>query len=86
MAIGAIRAAAAADVRVPDEISIVGFDDSRLAALLSPPLTTVRQDRTGLGVAAAQALAAAIERPDDAPAPNVLPVELVVRGSSARRS
>jgi len=85
MAIGAIRAAAAAEVRVPDGISIVGFDDSRVAALLSPPLTTVRQDRTGLGIAAAQALAVAIEQPDEAPAPNVLPVELVVRGSSARR-
>jgi DNA-binding LacI/PurR family transcriptional regulator len=72
-------------VHVPDDVSIVGFDDSRLAALTHPPLTTVRQDRVGLGEAAARALAAAIEQPDETPVPTVLPVELVVRGSSSRR-
>ena len=84
MALGAIGAARAAGVRVPDDISVVGFDDSRLAALLQPPLTTVCQDRIGLGMAAAQTLAAMIERPNEAPAPCILPVELVVRESSAR--
>jgi LacI family transcriptional regulator len=85
MAIGAVRAARAAGLRVPDDISVVGFDDSRVAALLQPPLTTVRQNRIGLGLAAARALAATIEQPDETPAPSVLPVELVVRGSSGRR-
>jgi len=84
MAIGAIGAARAAGVRVPKNISVVGFDDSRLAALVQPPLTTVSQDRIGLGLAAARALAGTIEHPDVAPAPSVLPVELVVRESSAR--
>ena len=84
MAIGAIGAARGAGVAVPKGISLVGFDDSRLAALVQPPLTTVSQDRIGLGLAAARALAATIEHPDEAPAPSVLPVELVVRESSAR--
>jgi LacI family transcriptional regulator len=83
MASGAIAAARAAGLRVPEDTSVVGFDDSRLAALLQPPLTTVSQDRVGLGVAAARTLAAMIEHPDKAAAPSVLPVELVVRGSSA---
>jgi len=84
MAIGAVGAVRDAGMSVPDDISLVGFDDSRLAALLQPPLTTVAQDRVGLGKAAARALAAAIEHPDETKAPTVLPVELVVRGSSAR--
>jgi LacI family transcriptional regulator len=84
MAVGAVHAARGAGVRVPEDVSIVGFDDSRLAALLQPPLTTVRQDRIGLGVAAARTLAAAVEDPDHVPVPSVLPVELVVRRSSAR--
>jgi LacI family transcriptional regulator len=85
MAIGAVRAVGAAGLRVPDDVSVVGFDDSRLATLHQPPLTTVRQDRIGLGFAAARALAATIERADETPAPSILPVELVVRASSARR-
>jgi LacI family transcriptional regulator len=83
MAIGALSAARAAGLSVPDDISVVGFDDSRLAALVQPPLTTVGQDRFGLGVAAARTLAMTIERPDEAPTPSVLPVGLVVRGSTA---
>jgi DNA-binding LacI/PurR family transcriptional regulator len=54
--------------------------------MLHPPLTTVRQDRIGLGEAAARALAAAIEQPEETPTPTVLPVELVVRASSSRRT
>jgi LacI family transcriptional regulator len=83
MAVGAITAAQAAGVRVPEDVSVVGFDDSRLAALVQPPLTTVRQNRVGLGIAAAEMLAAIIEHPDDTPSPSLLPVELVVRGSTA---
>ena len=84
MAVGALQAARTVGIRVPEDVSIVGFDDSRLAALLQPPLTTVRQDRIGLGVAAARTLAGAIEEPEEAPAPSVLPVDLVVRESSTQ--
>jgi LacI family transcriptional regulator len=83
MAVGATGAARAAGVRVPEDISIVGFDDSRIAALLDPPLTTVRQDRASLGIAAAHTVAGTIEHPDEPPAPSILPVERGVRGSSA---
>jgi len=82
MAVGAIRAAQAAGVRVPEELAVVGFDDSQLAELVDPPLTTIRQDTIGIGVAAARALAAQIENPDITPPVLTLPVQLVVRASS----
>jgi LacI family transcriptional regulator len=82
MALGAIRAAAEAGQRVPEELSIVGFDDIQLAAHLNPPLTTLRQDKLGLGAAAGDALVARIAGDPGRPALRTLPVELVVRGST----
>lgn len=49
MALGMMRAFAEAGVRVPDDISVVGFDDHEFAAQFVPPLTTVRQDFRALG-------------------------------------
>jgi LacI family repressor for deo operon, udp, cdd, tsx, nupC, and nupG len=66
---------------VPGDVSIAGFDDSPLASLSSPPLTTVRVDYAGFGEAAAAVLLAEIddaERPRFEPAPP----ELIVRGST----
>jgi LacI family transcriptional regulator len=83
MAAGALQAAREAGLRVPGDLSLVGFDDVHLAQLLDPPLTTVRQDRTGLGAAAAAALLELVEDPAAAPPARTLPVELVVRGSTA---
>jgi LacI family transcriptional regulator len=60
MAIGAVRAVAEAGLRVPEDVSIVGFDDIQLAPHINPPLTTMRQDKLGLGAAAGDALVARI--------------------------
>jgi LacI family transcriptional regulator len=82
MAVGAIRAARSGGLRVPEDVAVVGFDDAAVASFLHPSLTTIRQDRTGLGLAAARALVREIEEPDAAPPPALmLPVELVVRES-----
>jgi LacI family transcriptional regulator len=82
MAAGAVRAIERAQLDVPGDIAVVGFDDIQLAAMMQPALTTIRQDKLGLGAAAAEALLRMIER-DGAPPPGVtLPVELVVRESS----
>jgi LacI family transcriptional regulator, galactose operon repressor len=81
MAVGAIRAIQAAGLSVPGDVAIVGFDDIRLAELLSPPLTTIRQDMVGIGLAAGRALVEQIENPDSTPPVLTLPVELVVRAS-----
>jgi LacI family transcriptional regulator len=82
MAVGALGTASRAGVRVPDDVAIVGFDDILLAGLTEPPLTTLRQDKQGLGAAAGEALLALMEEDGDAPAAITLPVELVVRGST----
>jgi len=81
MAIGAVRAVQAAGLRVPQDVAVVGFDDIQIAPLIDPPLTTIRQDKLGLGLAAARALVEQIERPEITPPVLTLPVELVVRAS-----
>ena len=81
MAVGAIKAVVEAGLRVPEDIAVVGFDDIQLAELVSPALTTVRQDKRALGMAAARSLVQLIDEPGTAPHVSVLPVELVVRRS-----
>ena len=83
MAIGAVRAASEAGLNVPADLSIVGFDDIQLAPHVNPPLTTLRQDKLGLGAAAGDALVARIAGDPERPSLRTLPVELVVRGSTA---
>ena len=82
MALGAIRAVAEAGRSVPDDVSIVGFDDIQLAGHVHPPLTTLRQDKAGLGAEAGRALMALIDGQTDLPEAVTLPVELIVRGST----
>jgi LacI family transcriptional regulator len=83
MAIGAIRAAAEKGLSVPEDLSVVGFDDIQLAPHVNPPLTTMRQDKLGLGFAAGDALVARVAGDGDRPPLRTLDVELVVRGSTA---
>lgn len=82
-----IRAAHDLGLDVPGDVSVVGFDDTRMASLWTPGLTTVRQDLTAKGQAAASALIAAIERQRKGGRPltrrTMLPTELVVRASTA---
>jgi LacI family transcriptional regulator, galactose operon repressor len=83
MAAGAIQCLADRGLRAPDDVAIVGFDDIPLAGLLQPALTTIRQDKEGLGAAAGQAVVRMIADPEFAPPVVTLPVELVVRESTA---
>jgi LacI family transcriptional regulator len=84
MALGAIHAAAAAGVSVPGDVSVVGFDDMQLADQMNPSLTTLRQDKAGLGAAAGAELVRMVEgEPADAEPVVMLPVELIARGSTA---
>jgi LacI family transcriptional regulator, galactose operon repressor len=82
-ALGAIRAATEASLSVPGDLSVVGFDDIQIAPHVNPPLTTVRQDKAGLGAAAADALISLIEGGAGRTGLVTLPVELVARGSTA---
>lgn len=82
MALGAIRAARSRGLRVPDDISIVGYDDSPLIAFTDPPLTTVRQPVQSMGEAAVSALVQEISG-NRAPRTELLfHPELIVRGST----
>ncbi|MEH3034005.1 MAG: LacI family DNA-binding transcriptional regulator [Aeromicrobium erythreum] len=84
MAIGLLRALHESGRRVPDDVSVVGFDDSPEAAYLIPPLTTVRQDFVAVGRRAIAVLKAAI---DDVPEDleRLIAPELVVRASAIRK-
>ncbi|WP_280893247.1 MULTISPECIES: LacI family DNA-binding transcriptional regulator [unclassified Streptomyces] len=84
MAIGLIRALTEAGRRVPDDVSVVGFDDIPVAAYVTPPLTTVRQPFDAVAKEAFRLLVHAIEKPDvDLPLAHDPPVELVLRASTA---
>jgi DNA-binding LacI/PurR family transcriptional regulator len=83
---GVIRAVQDAELQVPADVSVVGFDDNPISRRTTPALTTVRQDVDGKGRAAVTALNSAIERAKTRPASRgrhlVLPTELVVRDST----
>ncbi|URX64716.1 LacI family transcriptional regulator [Luteibacter anthropi] len=83
MAIGALRALSAKGVRVPEDVSVVGFDDIRFARYTSPSLTTIAQPKNALG---REAMSMMIELLNDPSVPSrkrVLSADLVVRGSTA---
>jgi DNA-binding LacI/PurR family transcriptional regulator len=81
MALGALQAAGDAGRRVPEDIAVVGFDDSPLAAEARPAITTVRQPIVEMGAALAGRLLDGIEQ-DRALPPLVLSTELVIRQST----
>jgi len=84
MAIGALKALRQANLQVPRDIALVGFDDVPIAAAVEPALTTVRQPIERLGSMSADLLLNLIENGAEAPASVhriVLPAELVVRQS-----
>lgn len=64
MAVGAVRGLREAGHRVPEDVSIIGFDDIPLASYFDPPLTTLRQPMEELGRQAARLLIEAIQDPD----------------------
>ena len=83
-ALGAIRAFQEAGFRVPQDISVIGFDDIQSAAYSNPSLTTVRQPLASMGRLAAEALLARIEGAIDGAREILIEPELVVRQSTAR--
>jgi len=86
MAIGALRAAHESGVHVPDDLSIVGFDDIELSAYTSPPLTTVAQPKERIGALAVDMLLERVGGKRRDARKVVLQPELRVRASTARHA
>jgi DNA-binding LacI/PurR family transcriptional regulator len=82
-AIGAMGALRDAHLRIPEDVSVVGFDDIQAAAFLNPPLTTVRQPLHHMGDLAAKSLLRRIAHIDKEPERLFVTAELVVRGSTS---
>jgi LacI family transcriptional regulator len=89
IAMGCIEALAEVGVRVPEDVSIAGFDDTLGARTTVPQLTTVRQPLRAMGAKAVDVLLDRIRHPAGQPpgratAPYVFPTELVIRGSASK--
>ena len=83
MAAGAIAAATRRGIRVPDQLSIAGFDDSAVARITAPALTTVRQSFGAMASAAVRLLSAGESGADTEPRQRILPYKIIERASIA---
>lgn len=82
LATGALQVLREAGRRVPDDVALIGFDDSAIARHTNPPLTTVRQPTVDMGRTMARVLLEAVTETSPAPRRVVLPTELVRRESA----
>jgi LacI family transcriptional regulator len=82
IAMGVLAAARSAGVRVPEELSVVGYDDIAYAEQTAPPLTTVRQPIEEIAKHIVELLLSSIESPRDTPRRVVLDPQLVLRRST----
>jgi DNA-binding LacI/PurR family transcriptional regulator len=85
-AIAAMQAAQTIGRKVPEDLSVVGFDDIEIAAQMTPPLTTMAVDKITMGRLAVQSLAYRLAWPEAAKIQTVVQPDLIVRGSVARLS
>ena len=72
------------NLRIPEELSVIGYDDMHFASCICPPLTTIRQLKKEIGIEAAELLLARLETPTAEcipPAKSILPVSLIARDS-----
>lgn len=83
IALGALRAVQELQLRVPQDVSILGFDDDPRAAASDPPLTTMRQPFEQIGKRAVERLLDAINDPGAPPQQALLPTEFILRSSVA---
>lgn len=81
MALGAVKAATEAGVRVPDDISVTGFDDTGYSAFITPALTTVRRPIEAMSRAGAERLIALIEKKEQVQHKTMFHTELIFRDS-----
>ena len=85
MEIGAIREAYRRGKSVPEDLSVIGFDDISWAELNDPPLTTIRIPRQQMGKEAAHRILMLLHDPDLLASEVIVPVQMVERHSTAPR-
>ncbi|NIA16403.1 MAG: substrate-binding domain-containing protein [Nitrospiraceae bacterium] len=85
LALGAIRALSECGKRVPDDVSVIGFDDYSFSKHLVPSLTTMRTDRPRIGSLGAQLVLRRLREPDCASRKTLLPAVLIERDSVIER-
>lgn len=83
MAMGAMRAAASYGLQVPQDLSVVGFDNVAWAAMTTPALTTINIPKSQLGKEAALRLMTLLANPELLPSETIVPVQWVERDSTA---
>jgi LacI family transcriptional regulator len=81
MTLGAIRAINESDLKIPDDIAVIGHDDLPPAMQADPELTTIRQPIAGLGSIAVETLAKVINSDDNSGHKIILPTKLIIRDS-----
>ncbi len=85
MAMGALKAAREAGLRVPDDLAVVGFDDIEIASHTHPPLTTMRVPKEEMGALAVRKIVERIESGDRLSEKTLIAAELIIRGSCGAR-
>jgi DNA-binding LacI/PurR family transcriptional regulator len=83
MAMGVLRAARDANIKVPSQLAVIGVDDMPLSSYFDPPLTTMRQDMPRIGQEATRMLLEIIQKKNPAVRELKLPAQLVVRHSTS---
>ncbi len=84
MALGVMKAAKALGIKVPEDLSIIGYDDIILAEYATPSLTTVAQDKYKMGYEAAELLVTLLDE-KETEARRILESELKLRESTAKK-
>jgi LacI family transcriptional regulator len=84
LAVGVLKRLRLLGRRVPEDMSLLGFDDIALAQHITPPLTTMHVDRRGMGRSAVELLVGRLNTPDRAPTKLMVGVSLIERGSVAQ--
>lgn len=83
MAVGVMAAVEDAGLLVPEDVAVAGVDDLDIASMIDPPLTSIRQSQAILVSAIMGAMLDLLDNPEASPKTTILPVELVVRRSTA---
>ena len=82
MALGALAEAKKNNIKIPEDLALIGFDDISLTVFTDPPISTVRQPLFDMGFTASEFLFSKIQYPEMPAKSMIFPVELIIRKSA----